>query len=76
MAKAYLKIDVASGQERQVRNRLRRIRAVKSADITAGDQDIICVVEARTYEGVLKVVVEKLRTIKGITRTSTNLVLE
>jgi DNA-binding Lrp family transcriptional regulator len=76
MAKAYLRINVTSGQERRVRDRLRKIRAVKSADLTAGDQDIICVVEAPTYDRVLKIVVEKLRTIKGITKTSTNLVLE
>ena len=76
MAKAYLKISVDAGQEREVRSALRRISEVKSADLTTGDQDIIVIIEASTYETLLKVLVEELRQIEGISSTSTSLVLE
>lgn len=76
MAKAYLRIDVESGKERQVRDALRKVSAVTGADLTAGDQDIICVVEGPDYKDVLEIVVEQLRPMEGIVRTLTNLVLE
>ena len=76
MAKAYLKISVETGKEREVREILMKISEVKSADLTTGDQDIIAIIEASSYEGLLKTIVEEMRRIKGITGTSTSLVLE
>ena len=67
---------MAAGKERAVRGALKRVRAVKAADLTAGEQDIIAVIEAKSYEVILKTVVSKLRGIKGIQSTSTSLVLE
>lgn len=76
MAKAYLKIWVDSGKEKTVLGRLRKMKGVKSADLTAGEQDIIALVEGRTHDILLKMIVSTLRKIKGITRTATNLILE
>lgn len=76
MAKAYLKITVEAGVERDVCNALRKLPQVKSADMTTGDQDIIAIVEAPSYEMLLKIVVEELRGISGIASTSTSLVLD
>ena len=76
MAKAYLKIDVEAGKEKEVRDVLLKIKGVKAADLTAGDQDIIAVIEARTTDAVMKLVVQELRRINGIEKTITNLVLE
>ena len=66
MARAYLKISVETGMEREV----------KSADLTTGDQDIIAVIEVGDYEALLKTIVEQTRRIKGIIGTSTSLVLD
>lgn len=73
MARAYLKIWVKSGSEDGVRDGLLAIAGVKSADLTAGEQDLIAVVEADSYEDVLQIVLGQVRTIKGVERTVTNL---
>jgi DNA-binding Lrp family transcriptional regulator len=76
MAKAYLKLSVETGKERQICNDLKKLPEVKSADLTTGDQDIIAIIEASSYETLLKTIVEEMRKINGITSTSTSLVLE
>ena len=76
MARAYLKIDVVPGSEKSVKDALNKVSGIKAADLTSGEQDIICLIEAKTYEDILKLVVEDLRGIPGIKKTITNLVLE
>lgn len=76
MAKAYLKIAVETGKEREVRDALKKIPEVKTADLTTGDQDIVAVIEAQSYEMLLRTIVEKTRGIEGISSTSTSLVLD
>ncbi|HUW57122.1 MAG TPA: Lrp/AsnC ligand binding domain-containing protein [Planctomycetota bacterium] len=75
MARAYLKIWTRSGHEGSVREALLTIDGVKSVDLTAGEQDIIAVVEADTYEDVLQIVVGQIRPLHAIERTVTNLAL-
>ncbi len=76
MARAYLKICVEAGMERNVCDSLRKLPVVKAADMTTGDQDIIAIVEAANYETLLKAIVEQMRQIDGISSTSTSLVLD
>jgi DNA-binding Lrp family transcriptional regulator len=76
MAKAYLKISVEAGKEREIHRALKKIPEVKTADLTTGDQDIIAIIEAQSYETLLKTIVEKMRSIDGISSTSTSLVLD
>jgi DNA-binding Lrp family transcriptional regulator len=76
MAKAYLKIKVEAGKERSVRDALLRFDEVKGADLTTGDQDVLASIEADSYEDILQVVIDRLRTLKGIRSTVTDLVLE
>ncbi len=76
MAKAYLKINTSAGKEESVRDDLLKLEGVTSADLTAGEQDIISLLEGASYEEILKLIVGKVRKIDGIERTVTNLVLE
>lgn len=76
MAKAYLKINVATGQERSVKGEILKIQGVKAADLTAGEQDIMCIIEAASYEQLLQLIVNKIRSVKGVASTITNLVLD
>lgn len=76
MARAYLKIAVEPGKERSVKEALIKTEGVKAADLTSGEQDIISVVEAGSFEELLKEVVSKIRLVSGVTSTITNLVLE
>jgi DNA-binding Lrp family transcriptional regulator len=76
MAKAYLKISVEAGREKEIRKALQEIPEVTTADLTTGDQDIIAVIEASSYDKLLRTIVEEMRGIEGITSTSTSLVLD
>jgi DNA-binding Lrp family transcriptional regulator len=76
MAKAYVKIWVEGGREEAVRDELLGSDHVMVADITSGDQDIMTLVESESFEELLQLVVKRIRRIPGVTRTSTNLVLE
>lgn len=76
MARAYLRIIVEAGKERQVRDALRKIGGVKSADLTAGEQDIIVLIEAKSVEDLLKAVVDNVRKTAGVRETVTNLIME
>ena len=76
MAKAYLKINVAPGEEREVKKQLLAHKDVLQADLTSGEQDIIALIEAANYEGLMNFVVTELRLIEGITKTITNLILD
>lgn len=75
MARAYLKINVRPGGERAVKEALLKIKGMKSVDLTAGDQDIIALVEASSYDDILNLVLNNLRIIDGIEKTITNLVV-
>ena len=76
MAKAYVKIWVEGGKEGAVRDSLLSHDSVVVADITAGEQDIIALIEAPSYDDLLKTVIRHIRTVPGVHKTSTNLVLE
>jgi DNA-binding Lrp family transcriptional regulator len=76
MAKAYVKIWVDGGKEEAVKESLLANDSVMVADITAGEQDLIALIEAKTYDDLLKTVIRKIRKIPGVQKTSTNLVLE
>jgi len=76
MARAYLRIKVEMGRERAVRDALLGFDEIKSVDLTTGDQDLLALIEADSYEDILLAVVDRLRTLKGIEHTVTDLVLE
>jgi len=76
MARAYLKIEVEMGKERSVRDSLLKFDEVKGAELTTGGQDVLALIEADSFEDILQVVVDKLRTLKGVKNTVTDLVLE
>ena len=76
MAKAYLKVSVVPGKEKIISGAMAGIKGVKQAYMTAGEQDIIALVEADNFKDLLNLVLTKLRVIEGITKTDTNLILE
>jgi DNA-binding Lrp family transcriptional regulator len=76
MSKAYVKIWVKAGREEEIKETLLNHDVVMTADITAGEQDIISLIEAKSYEELLHVVLNVVRKIDGVERTTTNLVLE
>ncbi len=75
MARAYVKINAAAGKEKAVRDALLARPEIKSADLTSGDQDIIALVESDSFDELLDLTLNQLRTIDGVTSTVTNLII-
>jgi DNA-binding Lrp family transcriptional regulator len=73
MARAYLKIFIDHQDEDRILNALMELPEIKMADLTMGEQDIIAVLEAETFDDVVQIVLGQIRRIPGITRTVTNL---
>ncbi len=76
MARAYVKINTEAGKEKAVRDALLARPEVKSADLTSGDQDIIALVESDSFDELLDLTLNQLRTIDGVTGTVTNLIID
>lgn len=76
MNRVYLRINTTVGNEKSVRDAIRKMPGVKSADMVTGRYDVIAMVEDDSYEGTLKTVLDKVRGIEGITRTETDLAVE
>jgi len=76
MSKALIRICVQVGMERKLRDSLRKLKEVRMAEITAGEQDVVAIVEAKSFENILKVVTTKIRKNDGIKITWTNFILD
>ncbi len=76
MAEAYVKIWVYPGKEKAALATMRKAKEVKTARLTAGEQDIVAHVTGKSYEGILKYVMNNVRTIPAVRNTITNLILE
>jgi DNA-binding Lrp family transcriptional regulator len=76
MAKAYLKIDIETGKEKEVRDALRKIGGVKSADFVTGKNDLLALVEGSSYEEIVTKILGEIRKVKGINKTITDFVFE
>ena len=64
------------GMEWDVKSEILKVPGVLSADITGGEQDIIALIEAPSYEEILNLVLGKIRRVNGVKSTTTNLILE
>ena len=73
MARAYLRVWVDSGQEDSVRGELLDTKGVKAVDLTAGDQDLMVILEADSYEDIVQIVLGQVRVLKGVAKTITSL---
>jgi hypothetical protein len=77
MPRAYIRIWVEGGRETAVRNALLQAQpAIRAADITSGDQDLIVCAEVDGLDRLFEFVSAHIRSIAGVKRTETNLVLE
>jgi DNA-binding Lrp family transcriptional regulator len=76
MANAYLKIDIETGKEKDVKAALKKISAVKNADFVTGTHDLVALVEGKNYEEIVAKTLSEVRKIKGIKKTTTDFVFE
>ena len=73
---AFVLIDVTGNHTKSAYKTLTRIQGVKSLHAVTGPFDLIAQVEAETIEELNDIVLSRIRSVDGITKTSTALVLK
>lgn len=74
--KAYLLIDIQTGQLRQVVKQLLRVEGVREVHMTFGPHDAIAVVEAEGINEIGRIMAEGVQPIPGVLETLTCLAVE
>ena len=73
---AFVLIDVTGNHTKSAYKTLTRIQGVKTLYAVTGPFDLIAQVEAETIEELNDIVLSRIRSVDGITKTSTALVLK
>ncbi len=71
MVQAFVLIQTEVGKAANVAEQVRNIQGVESADDVTGPYDVIVKAEAADVDALGKLVVAKIQSIEGITRTLT-----
>lgn len=71
MAIGFVLINVAPGSEKKVFDIMIKWDEIQELHPLFGDYDLIAKIQAPDYEGLSEIVVNKIRTIKGVTETKT-----
>jgi len=75
MARAYVRVCINPGFEKKIQEATVKCKGVISADLTAGEQDMIVLVEGKNFESILDFVVKKIRKQAGVKITWTNFIV-
>lgn len=73
---AFVFIDVTGNHTKSAYKTLTRIQGVQSLYAVTGPFDLIAQVEAETIEELNDIVLSRIRSVDGITKTSTAVVLK
>ncbi len=73
---AFVLIDVTGNHTKSAYKTLTRLQGVKSLYAVTGPFDLIAQIEAETIEELNDLVLSRIRSVDGITKTSTALVLK
>ena len=76
MVSAYLLILVKPGEETTVVEKLNKLDEVKMTDVVYGEYDVIAKVEVPNMEALQKFLMDKIRRIDEIERTSTMIAIK
>jgi DNA-binding Lrp family transcriptional regulator len=71
---AYVFVECIQGKALDVQSKLEQIGGVRDSHVVTGPIDVIAFVEADDINQLGKFVVEKIQSIGGVLRTSTNIV--
>lgn len=75
MVRAYIFISTEKGRSKEVAAGIAALPYVRSTHVITGQFDVIALVEAPDL-GMLWTIVEKAEAVPGVTKTTTNLVVE
>ncbi len=76
MIKAYCLVLVEPGKTSEVVKTLKSTPGIKSVEAVAGPYDLVVRAEVDSLEELSKIVFGKVRTTKGVTSTTTLIVIE
>lgn len=68
-------LSAAKRTQKDVAMDIKKVAGVESADIVTGDADILVTVRCRDMDDYQKILLERLQSIKGITKTKTMMVV-
>ena len=71
MVLGYVLITTAPGTEHDVFNTIKDVEEVVDIHLLFGEYDIIAKIEGEDFDAIGRVVVEKIRTVDGVTDTKT-----
>ncbi len=71
MVQAYILVQTEVGKARDVAGSIGDISGVVRVDAVTGPYDVVVLTEARTVDELGKMVVSKVQSVPGITRTLT-----
>lgn len=71
MVQAYILIQTEVGKAREVAGEISTIAGVVRVDAVTGPYDVVVLTEARNVDELGKMVVSKVQSVAGITRTVT-----
>ncbi len=69
--KVFVLIETAVGQTKEVANTIRKVEAIRSADVVTGPFDVIAVIEAPDINTIGQVLEREIHAIAGVVRTVT-----
>jgi DNA-binding Lrp family transcriptional regulator len=73
--RAYVFLSTEKARVEDIATAIRSLPYVRSADVITGQFDVIVLVEAPEL-GMLWTIVDKAQSVPGVTKTTTNLVVE
>ena len=76
MVSGYSLISTEPGKTTEVFQKIKRVEGVKSAEAVAGPYDIVARIEVDSLEKLTKTVFGDIRGIRGVTNTTTLIVVE
>ena len=74
-AKAYVLIETQVGRTKQVVDTIRKLSGVVFVDSVTGPYDAIAMIQAKTLNDIRMLIVGKVQSVAGISRTVTCLAL-
>ncbi len=73
---AFILIDVSGNHTKSAYKTIMRIQGVKALSPVTGPHDLIAQIEAETIEELNDIVLSRIRSIDGVLKTSTAIVLK
>lgn len=71
MVTAYILVAVGAGKEKKIADSLKKVQGVEEVDLIYGDYDIIVKIHVPDIAGLGDFIIEHIRAIKGVEKTST-----